>query len=87
MTVRKAHVEKILDAGNKLGDTSREMNPVLEVLMYAGFWAVCKFACQTSNIDEKLSLMATTVKLFGAFFLKAVQNYDVVVEVEKVRQQ
>lgn len=42
MAVRKAHVEKILDAGNRGGDTSRDMNVVAEYMMYTFFWIMCK---------------------------------------------
>lgn len=42
MQVRKAHVERILDAGNRGGDASRDMNPVLEYTVYAFFWLMCK---------------------------------------------
>lgn len=38
MEVRKSHVEKVLDAGNKAGDSSREMGYVLEHVMYAAMW-------------------------------------------------
>lgn len=40
MTVRKAHVERILDAGNRGGDASRDMNIVAEYTMYAFFWVM-----------------------------------------------
>ena len=63
-TVRKAHVERVLDAGNRAGDSSRDMGPVAEIAMYTGFWLM--------------------LKLFGAFFLKPIREYDVVIEVEKV---
>lgn len=43
MTVRKAHVERILDAGNKGGDASRDLNVFAEFAMYAFFWVACKF--------------------------------------------
>ncbi|KAK5172064.1 uncharacterized protein LTR77_003701 [Saxophila tyrrhenica] len=43
MQVRKAHVEKVLDAGNRAGDSSREMGLILEMLMYAMMWAMLKF--------------------------------------------
>lgn len=42
MLVRKAHVEKILDAGNRGGDASRDMNVVAEYMMYAFFWIMRK---------------------------------------------
>lgn len=42
MTVRKAHVERILDAGNRGGDASRDMNVVAEYTMYAFFWVMCE---------------------------------------------
>ena len=31
--VRKAHVEQVLDMGNRAGDASREMGPIAETLM------------------------------------------------------
>ena len=43
MSIRKAHVEKILDAGNRAGDTSREMGTVGEMTMYGAMWLICKF--------------------------------------------
>ena len=39
---RKAHVEKILDLGNKFGDTSREMGTIAEFFMYFILMIVCK---------------------------------------------
>lgn len=50
-TVRKAHVERVLDAGNRAGDSSRDMGFVAEVFMYAGFWAVRKL--RRSDIRSK----------------------------------
>lgn len=41
-TVRKAHVERILDAGNRGGDASRDMNVVAEYAMYAFLWVICE---------------------------------------------
>ena len=41
-TVRKEHVERILDAGNRGGDASRDLNIVAEYTMYAFFWIMCK---------------------------------------------
>ena len=38
MAVRKVHVEKILDAGNRGGDASRDLNIVADYTMYALFW-------------------------------------------------
>ncbi len=40
--VRKAHVEKVLDAGNKAGDSSRDLNYVIELAMYGMTWAMRK---------------------------------------------
>lgn len=42
MNVRKAHVERVLDAGNRGGDSSRDLNVVAEYTMYAFFWVMCK---------------------------------------------
>lgn len=42
MTVRKTHVERILDAGNRGGDASRNLHIVAEYAMYAFFWVMCK---------------------------------------------
>lgn len=44
MLVRKAHVEKILDAGNRGGDASRDMNVVAEYMMYAFLWVMRKYS-------------------------------------------
>lgn len=53
-TVRKAHVEKILDMANRMGNTSKEMNVVMEVLMYGMLWVVCRF--ETSENDASVLL-------------------------------
>ena len=42
-TARKAHVEKILDAGNRMGDTSREVSTPVEIGMYCMLWVLCKW--------------------------------------------
>lgn len=42
MSVRKLHVEKVLDMGNKAGDTSRDLNVAAELLMYGAMWLACK---------------------------------------------
>lgn len=42
-SVRKAHVERVLDAGNRAGDSSRHMGPVVEIMMYAGFWTAREY--------------------------------------------
>jgi hypothetical protein len=42
MDVRKAHVEKVLDMGNRAGDSSREMGTVAEFTMYGFMWAMFK---------------------------------------------
>lgn len=40
--VRKAHVEAVLDAGNRAGDTSRDMGVAKEFIMYGFMWVACK---------------------------------------------
>lgn len=44
MAVRKAHVEKVLDVGNRGGDVSRDMGPIAEIAMYGLMWSICKAA-------------------------------------------
>lgn len=82
MAVRKAHVERILDAGNRGGDASRDMSFVAEYTMYAFFWVMRKlpFAprCNECRADTGV------VKFFSRLFTKEVETYDVVKEVEKV---
>jgi hypothetical protein len=48
MDVRKAQVEKILDMGNRAGDSSREMGTIAEFTMYGFMWAMCK--CMIKHI-------------------------------------
>lgn len=42
MQVRKSHVEEVLDAGNRAGDTSRDMGFAKEFMMYGFMWVACK---------------------------------------------
>ena len=84
--VRKAHVEKILDAGNRAGDSSREMNTAMEIMMYGAMRTICTFQPSTWR-DNVVQANTPTVKLFGAFWLKPLSNYRLVDEVEKVKKQ
>ena len=43
MEVRKLHVEKVLDMGNRAGDTSRDLNVAGEFMMYGAMWLACKY--------------------------------------------
>lgn len=49
-TVRKAHVERVLDVGNRSGDTSRDMGIVSEYLMYGAMWILCKCLVETLTV-------------------------------------
>ena len=83
MSVRKGHVEKVLDVGNRAGDSSRDMNVVAEYTMYGAMWLVCE--CQSYLMHQRAAkLIIMLVKFFGAFWLKTLMNYDVIAEVEKV---
>ena len=43
VSIRKAHVEKILTVGNRGGDASRDMNLVVEYAVYAFLWVMCEY--------------------------------------------
>lgn len=60
-TVRKAHVERVLEAANRAGDSSRDMGSVAEIMMYAGFWTVRKSKrCNIGPVDQGWILTFTS---------------------------
>lgn len=52
ITVRKAHVEKVLDAGNRAGDSSRDMGVVTEITMYGFMWVMCKSIAIFKSLEK-----------------------------------
>jgi hypothetical protein len=49
--VRKAHVEDVLDVGNRAGDTSRDMGVAKEYMMYGAMWLACKYRLDEGPMD------------------------------------
>lgn len=84
IAVRKSHVEKVLDAGNRAGDSSRDMGFVGEMTMYGFMWAMCRFLFP--KMPSSHVLIVAAVKFFGAFFLKTVMSYDLHAEIERAKR-